>query len=372
MTALRRWTSALIIAAAVAVVAVAGTRAQVAGPAVAPPAPAGLTYQVSGSTVYLNWINSPTPLEFYRLEAGDQPGQTFFFWDSNQLHDPNTLPQKLARFATSGVGPGNYYVRIRGYNADGFGAPTPDIVVPVTGGCQVPGPPTELTAITRGSTVYLAWNAGNGGLPEAYTIHASYTPGGDVIAALPTTNAFVNVGGVPPATYYVRAYAHTACGTSAASNEIVVSAPGNSPALTPNGATGRLPWPYVRDLVFQAAAEAIQQGKMEGSVSCPLRPGYPADDIEARKTQRNPYIDHIVARLRQFDQRFGYNAKPTRSFAQIAGDEIAYHWGSDAPEGSPNVYLIDVLGGHCTFGNETPDYRTFSHEYGLWTSAGAF
>jgi hypothetical protein len=92
-----------------------------------------------------------------------------------------------------------------------------------------------------------------------------------------------------------------------------------------------------------------------------------------QKTQRNPYIDAVVARLREFDQRFGYNAKPTRApFAQIAGDEIAYHWGSDAPEGSPNVYLIDVLGGHCTFRNETPVFRPFFDEYGKWTAAGAF
>jgi len=113
-------------------------------------------------------------------------------------------------------------------------------------------------------------------------------------------------------------------------------------------------------------------GLMTGSVSCPVRPGYPTDDIEARKTQRNQYIDWVVARLRQFDQRFGYNAKPTRSFAQIAGDEIAYHWGSDAPEGSPNVYLFDTLGGHCTFGRETVDFRPFFDEYGRWTAAGAF
>jgi hypothetical protein len=107
-------------------------------------------------------------------------------------------------------------------------------------------------------------------------------------------------------------------------------------------------------------------------VSCPSRPGYSDSDIEARKTQRNGYIDFVVARLRQFDQRFGYNAKPTRANAIVAGDEIAYHYGSDAPEGSPNVYLFDTLGGHCTFGQETVDFRPFSNEYGKWTAAGAF
>ncbi|MEZ5284297.1 MAG: hypothetical protein R2712_05695 [Vicinamibacterales bacterium] len=64
-----------------------------------------------------------------------------------------------------------------------------------------------------------------------------------------------------------------------------------------------------------------------------------AEIIERQKTQRNAYIDAMVAYLRQFDTRFGYNAKPTRANvnAIVAGDEIAYHWGNDAPEGLPNA-----------------------------------
>ena len=113
----------------------------------------------------------------------------------------------------------------------------------------------------------------------------------------------------------------------------------------------RLPQPYVRDLVFQYAAEARNARLPQPAVACPTRAGpSPAVQLEARKTQRNAYIDHVVSRLRTIDQRFGFNAKPTRAVvpAIIAGDEIAYHYGSDAPEGSPNVYLVDVLGGHCT------------------------
>ena len=130
----------------------------------------------------------------------------------------------------------------------------------------------------------------------------------------------------------------------------------------------------MRDLVLQVGAEARNQGRLDGAVSCPTRPGFPDSEIERRKMQRNAYIDYMVARLRQFDPRFGYNAKPTRPQynAIVAGDEIAYHWGSDAPEGSPNVYLIDTLGGHCTFGRETVDFRPFFDEYGRWTAAGAF
>ncbi len=166
------------------------------------------------------------------------------------------------------------------------------------------------------------------------------------------------------------------------SNEIVVTAPANTPARTPDPPAGqRLPQPYVRDLVFQFAAEARNLGFLNPQVACPTRaPGTynPAYELEARKTQRNAYIDYIVSHLRTIDQRFGYNAKPTRAVVPsiIAGDEIAYHYGSDAPDGSPNVYLVDVLGGHCTgvsgdADRHNPDYRVFYDEFGRWTLAGA-
>ncbi len=337
-----------------------------------PGAPANLVYQVDGRTVYLNWINSSGLLSYYRLEAAPAAGAPpFFIWDSHQLVDPLRLPQLLSLFATSGVANGTYYVRVKGVNGAGESVASNEIAVPVTGGCQAPGAPTDFTAITRGTTVFLAWNPGNGGLPTSYTVHASFQQNGPVIAALGTPTPYLNVAAVPTGTYFVRVYASTACGTSAASNEIVVTAPNGAAAVpTPDAPSGRLPWFYVRDLVLAAGSAA--GGRIDASLSCPVRPGFDPGDIEARKTQRNAYIDFVVARLREFDPRFGYNAKPTRTNAIVAGDEIAYHWGSDAPEGSPNVYLFDTLQGHCTFGREEVTFRPFSNEYGRWTAAGAF
>jgi hypothetical protein len=357
-----------------------------------PGAPGNLTYQVSGGTVWLNWIASTGMTEsfnpntsFYRLEAGASPGTTFFTWDSAQLNDPGKMPHLLASFSTAGVAPGTYYVRVRGVNQGAVGPPSNEVAVPVTGGCQIPAAPTDVTAIMRGNMLFMAWNPGNGGSPSSYVVHAAASPGGAPIAVLGTSGAYLNVNPVPNGVYHVVVYAVSPCGTSPASTEIVVAAPFNSPARTPNAASGKLPWLYVRDVVFQASAAA--SGLRDGQISCPQRPGFPwlnypipnptpeeADIIERQKTQRNPYIDAVVAYLRQLDTRFGYNAKPTRANVNsiIAGDEIAYHWGSDAPEGSPNVYLIDVLGGHCTFRNEVADHRPFFNEYGRWTAAGAF
>lgn len=389
---------------AIAAIAAFAASTALLAQATTPGAPGSLTYQVSGGTVWLNWISSsgmqptfsPTSA-FYRLEAGGSPGTTFFTWDSSSLGDTpesRKMFYMLTSFATSGVAPGNYYVRVRGVNNGVVGPVSNEIVVPVTGGCQAPGAPTDFTAITRGSTVYMAWNDGNGGRPTQYVVHARYAPGGPVIASLATAKpapvptepqygGYLNVGGVPTGTYYVQVYAANACGTSTYSNQITVVAPSNSPARTPDAPTGRLPWFDIRGVVAQATQEAVNLGYLSGvpnvsNDSCQQRPGYvfttdPNNPIlELQKTQRNRYIDHVVARLRQFDQRFGYNAKPTRANAIVAGDEIAYHWGSDAPEGSPNVYMIDTLGGHCTFGRETRDFRPFFNEYGRWTSVGLF
>jgi hypothetical protein len=361
---MRRRLAVLLVLGAAVVSAGAGLIAQ----GTAPGAPSNLTYQANGGLVLLNWISSPgmTPTfeptsSFYRLEAAYGAGQAAFFtWDSSTRGDTpesRKMFYLLTDFGAGGVAPNTYYVKIRGVNNGIVGPPSNEVAVRVTAGCQVPGAPTDFTGITRGTTVYMGWNDGNGGIPASYVVHARYSSGGPIIASLqtyklagngtePPQGGYLNVAGVPPGTFYVQVVAANACGTSAPSNEIVVNAPNNGPAgRTPNAASGRLP----------------------------VRPNFDPNDIEARKTQRNAYIDYIVTQLRaRFDQRIGYNRKPTRANAIVAGDEIAFHYGSDAPEGSPNAYFIDTLGGHCTFGRESVDYRPFFIEYGRWTGAGVF
>jgi hypothetical protein len=389
---MRRRLAVLLVLGAAVVSAGAGLIAQ----GTAPGAPSNLTYQANGGLVLLNWISSPgmTPTfeptsSFYRLEAAYGAGQAAFFtWDSSTRGDTpesRKMFYLLTDFGAGGVAPNTYYVKIRGVNNGIVGPPSNEVAVRVTAGCQVPGAPTDFTGITRGTTVYMGWNDGNGGIPASYVVQARYSSGGPIIASLqtyklagngtePPQGGYLNVAGVPPGTFYVQVVAANACGTSAPSNEIVVNAPNNGPAgRTPNAASGRLPWFQIRDVVLQVANEARNAGYMDGSRSCPVRPNFDPNDIEARKTQRNAYIDYIVTQLRaRFDQRIGYNRKPTRANAIVAGDEIAFHYGSDAPEGSPNAYFIDTLGGHCTFGRESVDYRPFFIEYGRWTGAGVF
>lgn len=350
----------------------------------APPgAPSGLTYLVNGGNVSLQWTHAAGAFTHYRLEAGGFPGDTFFVFDTTAFASPDPyskLQQLLASFGAGPIGAGTYYVRMRGMNGAVAGPASNEIALPVTGACQAPGAPTNFGAIVRGTAGFLQWNPGSGGAPTTYIVQASFGPNDpNPPVQIPLGTPYFSLG-IPGGTFYVRIVAANACGTSGPSNEVLIASPSNTPDRTPDPPAGqRLPQPFVRDLVFQLAAQARNLGYLQPQVACPPRPGSFADPLEARKTQRNPYIDYIVANLRTIDRRFGYNAKPSRASvpAIVAGDEIAYHYGSDAPEGSPNVYLVDVLGGHCTGvsgdpDRHTPDYRVFYDEFGRWTAAGAF
>ena len=133
---------------------------------------------------------------------------------------------------------------------------------------------------------------------------------------------------------------------------------------TPDPPAGqRLPMHDVRAFVEAAAAarpDLLAQ-------SCP----------RGLKYVTNPWLDYMVDRLRTLDTRWGYNGKPTRTAADnegvpvvAAGDEVAYHFSGGPDEGSPDVYLIDILLGHC---GDAPavTYRVFTgEEPGRWTGAG--
>lgn len=357
----------------------------------APGAPSGLKYVVRpGGGLQLQWTHSTGAVTNYILEAGLSAGTTFIrlpFGSDGDLY--GKMPQLVPAFEIpAGIGAGDYYVRIIGANGAAESAPSNEIVLPVRNGCYAPGAPTNFTQIVRGTLGFLMWNPGNGGLPSTYTVRASFVPNDpNPPIQLPLNTLYFTLG-IPPGSYYVHVVATNACGVSAPSNELLVTAPADSPARTPDPPAGeRLPVPGVRDLVSQFANEAIARGFLNLSTVCPTRNAGPYQDskheLEARKTQRNAYVDYIVARLRQIDTRFGYNAKPTRAWVPsiIAGDEVAYHYGSDAPEGSPNTYGIDILGGHCSGvgvvpGNDrnthAPDFRPFFNEFVRWTAAGAF
>jgi hypothetical protein len=132
---------------------------------------------------------------------------------------------------------------------------------------------------------------------------------------------------------------------------------------TPNPPAGqRLPLPDVRGIVAQASGSL--------SDSCPNANS---------KYILNPWLNRVVDRLRQIDTRWGYNAKPTRGPSDngglpvvVAGDEVAYNYGSLTDEGSTEVHLVDLLVSHCGSAPQL-GWRVFTgEEPGRWTGAGRF
>jgi hypothetical protein len=88
------------------------------------------------------------------------------------------------------------------------------------------------------------------------------------------------------------------------------------------------------------------------------------------------FLDTLVERLRETDERWGYNWKRGEE-GDPSRDIVDYHYGEGEREGSPDVYIIDVIVGHCGDSPEpgwldqtqaTADAGTI----GRWTSRGQF
>ena len=147
------------------------------------------------------------------------------------------------------------------------------------------------------------------------------------------------------------------------------TAGGTTPVQSPTGGGPRTPDP--------APGTRLPLPDMQGVLA---RFGNAADSCpRGLKYVNNPWQDRVIDAFRQVDTRWGYNGKPTRSAADnggvpvvAAGDEAAYHWGGGPDQGSPDVHLVDLLGGHC---GPTPTltWRVFTgEEPGFWTGAGRF
>jgi uncharacterized repeat protein (TIGR03803 family) len=104
-----------------------------------------------------------------------------------------------------------------------------------------PGPPSGLAASVSGSTVVVTWAApGAGGAPTQYVIQAGSSSGQANLANSGTgsTSTQLTANGVPAGVYFVRVLAQNASGTSAPSNEIVVTVGGGGCSTSPSAPTG--------------------------------------------------------------------------------------------------------------------------------------
>ncbi|MEZ5290330.1 MAG: hypothetical protein R2745_04550 [Vicinamibacterales bacterium] len=287
-----------------------------------PAAPTNLAASVSGSTVTLTVDLPPGPLTGLVLVGGTTPG-------SGQAAVPlsvsptNTLPN---------VPPGVYYVRVVALNAGGPSPASNEVQIVVSASCTAPPAPT-LTAQVQGQAVLLSWNAIAGA--AGYRLDAALSPGGAPVLSqpLPASTTAVSNPSVAPGTYYVKVAVGNACGQTATSPEVavVVNATPGGGNRTPNPPAGqRLPLPNRSSIVNEMARL------------------YPADLRNSCVSQggNNTWLYRVVQRLRQEDTRWGLNWK-RGNVGDMSQDVIDYNWGSEADEGTRQVYVVDIIGGHC-------------------------
>ena len=127
------------------------------------------------------------------------------------------------------MGAGTYFLRVKASNASGVGAASNEATMVVGGACSAaPGAPTNF-ALTgnSGGVVSFTWTGSSGG-PTTYIVEAgsasglaNLVPGSDLGSAATTFTAT----GVGRGTYFVRLRGRNACGTGAASNEVVLVVP---------------------------------------------------------------------------------------------------------------------------------------------------
>lgn len=140
---------------------------------------------------------------------------------------------------------------------------------------------------------------------------------------------------------------------------------GGVPGGVPTGPGGRAPAggpvPSYGASVVQAVARA--------------NPGALANSCQSHGGSWQ-FMDQVVDTLRTYDTRWGYNGKRGNA-NDPSHDVIAYNYGSGPDTNSTDVYIIDIIGGHCG-SNPSPGWNDVtavtlnSGTIGRWISRGRF
>jgi hypothetical protein len=179
-----------------------------------------LQSSVVGTNVTLSWAPAaPTSpaVSSYVLQVGTATGQSNLF---NQ-------PVGSTTSVSGVVGAGQYFWRLIATNAAGASAASVEALFNVGGGgcTAAPTAPQGLTSSVSAGVVTLSWSASAGAV-TTYIVEAGSAPGlANLYNAPLGSAATVLQTPAPRGTYFVRVRAQNGCGTSAPSNEQIVTVP---------------------------------------------------------------------------------------------------------------------------------------------------
>jgi hypothetical protein len=328
------------VAAAFALVALSANVAAAQAPV--------LDVSANGATVTIQWTDLQAMGALgYNLQVGTTAGGA-------QIASVN-LPTSVTRIVVAAPA-GTYFLRVRGLAGGGFGPFSNEASVtvgatPAPGPCAAPAAP-NVTAAVSGLGVTVNWEgvAGTAG----YRVEFSMTPGGtDLVqtvgAGTTSYTQYVGMAG----TFYVRVVAGNGCGI-AASNTVAFTIDGSAPSgtgpRTPDPAAGtiipRASLGYLRAVVERMAAQ--HRGDLLNSCGS------------------HTFMFRVVHALRQIDSRWGLNYKRGHQ-GDLSHDIVSYNPTNRPDEGESQVYLYDIIGGHCG-SNPGPNWEDVTDR--TWAARG--
>ena len=356
-------------------------------PAEPPPGAEVLTTSLPLRLAFDN-ATSDSPRPFWHiLEIAADQGLTNVLYRSERL-DPDAsgrtthiVPGQLAKGAM-------YYWRVRA--EDGANASDPSavaffsVVEPVVIDPPVPISPVGGSPAASASPDFVVANGAVSG-PAGHVVYrvqvARDIAFGQVVASSTVDRSgggttTLNVGALTAdSLFYWRAWGTDGTATSAMSAIQSFRTPAAAPtpppynpapppgggSRTPDPAPGqRLPLPNMSHVVQQVASEYA--GALQNS--CQEHGG------------TWEFTDRVVDRLRQYDTRGGYNWK-RGNVGDPSKDVVDYHHGAGPDEGSTEVYIIDIIVGHCGSSpgpgwGDVTDVTYQGGSIGRWTGRGRF
>lgn len=234
-------------------------------------------------------------------------------------------------------------------------------IYPSGGTGALPGPPTGLAASVTGTTVNLTWSApATGGAVTTYVIEAGSAPGLANLANVPTNSTQTSIGfsGVPPGLYYVRVRARNAVGTSAPSNEIVLTAgtpPGPPVGLSAsaNGMTIILNWSAPATGDPPVSSYLIEAGSAPGLANLAIIPtnstqtsagfaGVPVGTYYVRVRAQNISGTGTPSNEVQVSSTCPIPQPPTNLQFSKSGSQVTFTWIAPASGAAPTSYILSV------------------------------